>query len=420
MTYKEQSIFQKNTSQQIENSLLTVSELSTCIKNILESNFTWINLTGEISNLAKPYSGHIYFTLKDQNAQIKAVMWKSSAFKSTLELHNGLQVNVLAKISVFAPRGEYQLVVEKITAAGVGDLLQAFEDLKKELAQAGLFDQALKQAIPPNPKAIAIITSATGAALQDVLTILERRRPDILVFVYPCLVQGELAHLSLIKAIAAANNDQLQNNIELILLVRGGGSIEDLSAFNQRDLAYALAQSHLPIITGVGHETDTTIVDFVSDLRAATPSAAAELACLSSDTLFNQLDYLASQITQHLQSILDKYQHKLQNFEGLLKSQHPKNILNAQQQKLLYLVQQLNNNMAKNILEKRSFLALAAQSLDLTSPLKTLARGYAIIESNTHEICTSIAQLKLGQDINIKLKDGNFKAKISSLDKQLK
>lgn len=433
---------------------LTVSELNQSIKVLMEQGVGQVQITGEISNLAKPSSGHIYFTLKDTLSQVKVVMWRTTALKYLLELQNGLQVNILAKVSVFVPRGEYQLVVDRIEAAGIGDLLLVFESLKKELAQEGIFDQHNKLPIPKNPHAIAIITSATGAALQDVLHILKRRRPDIPLYLFPTLVQGDTAANAMIKAINAVNDNV---NVALILLVRGGGSFEDLWAFNDRALAYAIFESRIPIITGIGHEIDFTIADFVSDLRAPTPSAAAELACVHRDTLFQQLDYFSAQMQALLFQQINMQREKIARIKQSLQMYHPSNVWDLQRKTLQQLkeklIEQLNekkrnidvllqlnqarlfassplgriqsytvareNNvrylimaMQRQLNNRQSDLAYSVQALDLMSPLKTIGRGYGMIKNDKSELYTSINQVKVGDQLTITLKDGAFIAHV--------
>src|SRR3990167_11367189 len=264
----------QTTTHEAQTEVYTVSRLNNEVKFILEDRFPWVWVEGEISNFAAPHSGHWYFSLKDNTAQVRCAMFRGQQRKLIFTPKDGMHVLINARVSLYENRGEFQLIAESMEERGEGKLRRAFEMLKKKLETAGLFDPLHKKKLPSFPKQIGIITSETGAAIADILTILKRRFPSIPIIVYPTLVQGTLAAPSIVKALKTANR---RNECDVIILARGGGSLEDLWAFNEEIVAYAIFESDIPIISGVGHEIDFTIADFVADVRAPTPSAAAEM-----------------------------------------------------------------------------------------------------------------------------------------------
>ena len=273
--------------------IYTVSRLNREIRTVLEQGFASLILTGEISNFITPASGHWYFTLKDERAQVKAAMWRGNNRSQRYRPENGAQVTVRARVSLYEPRGDYQLIVEHMEAAGEGQLKQEFDELKMRLAAQGLFSSAHKKPLPNVVHRVGVITSATGAAIKDILTVLKRRAPQLEVVIYPATVQGKDAHTQLINKISLANE---RNEVDVVILGRGGGSLEDLWCFNNEQLAHTIFDSKLPIISAVGHEIDTTISDYVADIRAATPSAAAELVSPNSAELTNQVQQMLNRL----------------------------------------------------------------------------------------------------------------------------
>ncbi|WP_407681042.1 exodeoxyribonuclease VII large subunit [Pseudoalteromonas piratica] len=307
----------------------TVSLLNKEIRYLLEQNFYSLQLTGEISNFISPSSGHWYFSLKDDNAQIRAAMWRGNNRSATFKPKNGDQVLVRARVSLYEPRGDYQLIVEHIEPAGEGQLKQQFDALKMQLAGEGLFASEFKKPLPNNIRRLGVITSPTGAAIKDILTVLEKRAPQLEVVIYPALVQGNEAHTQLIEQLQLANQ---RNEVDVIILGRGGGSMEDLWCFNHEMLARAIFNSHIPVVSAVGHEIDTTISDYVADLRAATPSQAAEIVSPDKNHLTQHIDVLQSQLHQHMRKHLQVASHNYQVLEQRLLRYHPTNRLNQQAQ----------------------------------------------------------------------------------------
>ena len=334
----------------------SVSQLNREAKRLLATHFLTLRVEGEISNFSAPSSGHWYFTLKDSQAQIRCAMFRGQQLRLGYKPNNGDMVIVSAQVSLYEPRGDYQLVVERMEQAGDGALRQAFERLKLKLLNEGLFDAERKQTLPLIPKQIAVITSPSGAAVHDILTVLQRRFPAIPVMIYPVAVQGEQAKFEISAALQTANQ---RGEADVIILARGGGSLEDLWAFNEEIVARAIAASKIPVISGVGHEVDVTIADFVADLRAATPSAAAERA------VPNQLDWLQAfsaqeqRLKQILQRTLNDQRQRLNWLSKGLQMQHPGEKLQRNAQRLDELEQRLTQAIgAEKLATLKEILAL--------------------------------------------------------------
>ena len=384
--------------------IFTVTELNSAARGVLENNFTNLQVSGEISNLATPYSGHVYFSLKDANCQVRCAMFKPYASRLPFVLEDGLEVVLDAKVSLYINRGDYQLITENITVAGDGALKLAYDQLVKKLDAAGLFKSQHKQALPQIPKRIGIITSNTGAAVRDIISTLQRRAPFIPVTVYPSLVQGDTAAQALIKALNLA---QIHNQCDVLIIARGGGSIEDLWAFNDEQLAYAIHECSIPVISGVGHEVDFTICDLVSDIRAATPTAAAELSTEHCMDLLNlvfkyqdKLQYLMQQKLDNLAQTVDWLQKRLR---------HPLDKIKQQQLLTTRLQEKLYTNILSIINNYKYKLKNVCSTLDAISPLKTLARGYSIITNTTSKkIITSSSDIKPNDKLNIRLAHGEI------------
>ena len=303
-----------------EKKIFTISELNKGVRSILEKSFPMIWVEGEISNLACPASGHIYFSLKDSKAQVSCAMFKGRKQLLRFSPENGMKVLMRTRVSLYEPRGNFQLIAEHMEAAGDGALLRAFEELKARLAQEGLFDEHIKQAIPELPKRIGVITSATGAAVRDVLSVLQRRFPAIPVLLYPVPVQGNQAAPAIVNTLKLANQ---RKDCDVLLLVRGGGSLEDLWAFNEEVVARAIQQSDIPLVSGIGHEVDYTIADFVADQRAATPSAAAELVSPDQETYLGQFIYFEQRLSQLILEKIKQQKQQLGWLKSRLNMQHP-------------------------------------------------------------------------------------------------
>ncbi len=393
--------------------VISVSSLNRTTRQLLEEAYGHIWIQGELSNVAKPRSGHVYFSLKDEFAQVRCALFKNKS-GLTFDPIDGLHVVARATVSLYEPRGEYQLIITQLILAGEGALQQAFEQLKKKLHQEGLFEAIHKKKLPPFPTKIAVITSPTGAAIRDILATLKRRYPLAEICVYPTLVQGAAAAKNIVEALALANKHQY---CDLIILARGGGSLEDLWPFNEESVARAIAQSVLPIISGVGHEPDTTIADFVADLRAATPTAAAEHAVPSSLEIQNNINRLLKKLIYLMERNLRTHQQQVDILSKRL--QHPGQKIKASQEKLTRLQKELMNLIKNKLAVLNKQLANTARMLHTVSPLNTLDRGYAIVkQANTNKIITSAEQLKIGSKIEIILRHGTAKAAVTELQTQ--
>ena len=391
--------------------VLSVSQINFYIKSIIENDgsLQFVLVTGEISNLTvHQRSGHIYLSLKDSNSVISAVMFAGNARRLKFRLENGMKVICRGRISVYEPSGRYQLYIEDMQPDGVGALTLAFEQLKKSLAQKGLFDNAHKKPLPKFPKTIGVITSPTGAAVQDITNIIRRRFPSADIVLAPVLVQGESAPEQLVRAV---NKFSASKIADVIIIGRGGGSAEDLWAFNDEQLAYAVYNCETPIISGVGHETDFTVCDFVADVRASTPSAAAELAVPDRQELmsyyFKQKQYISAMLDRKIKTA----QLRLENQQRRISASSPKLKAEQLEKQLSAKSEKLTRFMNIYISDKENKLIAAKGKLDGLNPLNVLNRGYAIAEKD-EKIITSSKQLKDGDDFTVILSDGKINAKV--------
>lgn len=391
--------------------VLSVSQINFYIKSIIENDgsLQFVLVTGEISNLTvHQRSGHIYLSLKDSNSVISAVMFAGNARRLKFRLENGMKVICRGRISVYEPSGRYQLYIEDMQPDGVGALTLAFEQLKKSLAQKGLFDNAHKKPLPKFPKTIGVITSPTGAAVQDITNIIRRRFPSADIVLAPVLVQGESAPEQLVRAV---NKFSASKIADVVIIGRGGGSAEDLWAFNDEQLAYAVYNCETPIISGVGHETDFTVCDFVADVRASTPSAAAELAVPDRQELmsyyFKQKQYISAMLDRKIKTA----QLRLENQQRRMSASSPKLKAEQLEKQLSAKSEKLTRFMSIYISDKENKLIAAKGKLDGLNPLNVLNRGYAIAEKG-EKIITSSKQLKDGDDFTVILSDGKINAKV--------
>lgn len=391
--------------------VLSVSQINFYIKSIIENDgsLQFVLVTGEISNLTvHQRSGHIYLSLKDSNSVISAVMFAGNARRLKFRIENGMKVICRGRISVYEPSGRYQLYIEDMQPDGVGALTLAFEQLKKSLAQKGLFDNAHKKPLPKFPKTIGVITSPTGAAVQDITNIIRRRFPSADIVLAPVLVQGESAPEQLVRAV---NKFSASKIADVVIIGRGGGSAEDLWAFNDEQLAYAVYNCETPIISGVGHETDFTVCDFVADVRASTPSAAAELAVPDRQELmsyyFKQKQYISAMLDRKIKTA----QLRLENQQRRMSASSPKLKAEQLEKQLSAKSEKLTRFMNIYISNKENKLIAAKGKLDGLNPLNVLNRGYAIAEKD-EKIITSSKQLKDGDDFTVILSDGKINAKV--------
>jgi exodeoxyribonuclease VII large subunit len=386
----------------------SVSQLNRQIKTYLEQGIGVVAVQGELSNLTKPSSGHWYFTLKDQHAQIRCVFFRHKQLRMHAEMGNGLQVVLQGTLSLYEARGDYQLIVDTMTPAGLGDLHQQFEQLKQKLLANGLFDLTRKKALPRFPRTIGIITSPTGAAIRDILTTLKRRYPLAAVQIYPSDVQGKLAPAQLIAALALANQEL---RCDVLILARGGGSLEDLWAFNDEALAYAIAGSTIPIVTGIGHEIDITIADLVADLRAATPTAAAEMATpVLADLLF-EMQAFEQRLRQAMQRILQQQHVRYHYQQKRLVS--PRHLIGKYWQALDHRDYQLRQIMSHRLQTQHQALRNISGRLQAVSPLATLERGYAVV-TQAGKLQCSVEGLNVGMQIDVQLARGQLHCEILS------
>ena len=440
-------------SDSANRTIYTVSKLNRLARTILETEIGQVWLSAEISNFVAASSGHWYFTLKDPRAQVKAAMFRNANRRVTNRPKEGDKVLVRANIGLYEPRGDYQLIVEHIEPEGEGLLKQQFEQLKKKLLTEGLFDQQHKQPIADSYQSVGVVTSASGAALHDILTVLKRRNPSIKVVIYPSQVQGDVAHEHICQAIETANR---RNEVDILIVGRGGGSLEDLWCFNHEQVARTIFASQLPIISAVGHEVDVTIADFVADLRAPTPSAAAELISQDKEELSELIAMQYQRLLNGFRHRHKEWRHQYQLLDQRLNQNHPERRLQQQYQYLDQLTNSLESEMQRRLFTARETcatlnsrlklqtpgqnialqqrrtselqdklrnyweqyfndcqqrLASSSHLLDTVSPLSTLARGYNIAFKNG-EIVKSAATLSPGEDLTLKFVDGEVLTQI--------
>jgi len=439
--------------------ILQVSELTKKVRFILESELNTVWLTGEISNFVAASSGHWYLSLKDSKSQVRCAMFKGNnrqvRLSNTGKPTNGQQVLVRAKVSLYEPRGDFQLIIEQMDDAGAGLLRQQYEQLKNKLNALGVFSQAHKQSIPAHINTVGIVTSPTGAAVKDILTVLKRRNPNIKAIIYPALVQGKYASNDICHAINQANT---RLECDVIIVGRGGGSLEDLWSFNEESVVQAIYDSTIPIISAIGHEVDTTLSDYAADLRAATPSAAAELVSNDSNELLEKITRLKQRLTsamvrknefliqkhRHLQHRLAQVHpeqqllvHQQKSDELNLRLTHVmKQLMRQAQQQPQQLIQRLNQlspskkiaeyqiqvtqlkqrsvyAMQNNLQHKSESFVHLIDQLQLVSPLATIARGYSVTRNKDHKVVHSVTQVGINEEISIQVSDGSIKARVT-------
>ena len=391
----------------------TVSRLNREARLLLEGSFPALWIEGELSGFKAHSSGHWYFSLKDATAQIRCAMFRPQNRLLTFLPKDGMHVVLNARISLYEGRGEYQLIVEHMEEAGVGKLRQEFEALKKRLADKGLFDTAHKKSLPDFPQSIGIITSPTGAAIKDILSVLKRRYAWAPVIIYPTLVQGETAAANIVHAIQQANR---RRECDVLVLTRGGGSLEDLWCFNDERVAHAIFQSEIPIVSAVGHEIDFTIADFVADLRAATPSAAAELITPDKEELSATLRHEEKQLIRFIKHKILQLRQHIQWTQKHLQQQHPKRRLIEQEQQLDFYELKLVTALEKILRSKKESLAKLATKLDVLSPLATLQRGFSITTRvHDQEVLQDARQIKIGEKIRVRLMQGQLECTVDDI-----
>jgi len=391
--------------------IYTVSDLTAEIRALLEETYPWIWVEGEISNFRTPSSGHMYFTLKDQDSQIPVVMFRTANRQLTFQPRDGLSMLVYGQLTVYEPRGQYQIVAEYMEPRGLGALKLAFEQLKERLQAEGLFDEARKRPIPLLPGRIGVITSPTGAAIRDILQVLRRRFANLDVLIYPVAVQGDQAAPEIVQALRELNR---RGGLDVLILARGGGSIEDLWPFNEEMVARAIAESKIPVISAVGHEIDYTIADFVADLRAPTPSAAAELVVSRKAELAQRLDDLQARMTGALRSRLAALQVRMAALDRHLRLLNPIERVRMGWQRLTEVRRRLSEWPARRLALARADLRAAAGRLDSLSPLGILARGYSIcLRLPGREIVKEGAAVAPGDEVEVRVHRGRLRCGVS-------
>lgn len=385
----------------------TVSEITSYIQELFDIDYRLrdISVQGEISNFRQARSGHLYFTLKDDTAQLNCVMWRSAVERLTLTLKDGDAITAHGRVGVYDKQGVYQLYVDRVLQSGRGDLALAFEELKRRLEQEGLFSSERKRPIPRFPKKIGVVTSADAAALRDILHVLKRRCPIVSVLVAPTLVQGREAPAQIIRALRWLDG---RDDIDVIIVARGGGSIEDLWAFNDESVARAIFDARHPVVSGVGHETDFTITDFVADVRAPTPSAAAEICVPDIGDLRTALAGVQDRLRAVVErSIADGYA-RVEALEKNLRHLGPLVRINNAIQSIDGLWNRLENGMSRRLERSGSRLEIARTRLEAVSPQATLERGYAIVRTPEGSVIRHVAQAGPGDRLHVRVSDGQF------------
>ena len=399
----------------MEERYLTVTALTKYIKYKFDHdhNLEEVLLEGEISNFKHNSRGHFYFTLKDEGAQISATMFATYASRVNFEPEDGMKVFVRGNVTVYEPSGSYQINVKEIKTSGLGDLYIAYEKLKKELEEEGLFKPEHKKPIPRFPNTVGVITSPTGAAIRDIINTIKRRYPLTKVILYPAIVQGNDAKDNIVMQIKKANIDNL---CDVLIVGRGGGSIEDLWAFNEKVVAYAIYNSEIPIISAVGHEIDFTIADFVADIRAATPTAGAEIATPNVDALKDNIGFYERTLTKRITYILNEAKLKLANYDRIIESKNPKAVLKHKREILNNDSLRLNMLIANIIKEKKHHFDILKAQLDSLNPLAIMDKGYSINRVNG-KILTDIKDVKTGDTLVTELKNGKVISTVMEVSK---
>ncbi|SQB38077.1 exodeoxyribonuclease VII large subunit [Clostridium perfringens] len=394
---------------------LSVGEVNNYVKKLVENDFILknLNVKGEISNLKFHSSGHIYFSLKDENSKVNCIMFKNNAVNLDFRLEEGMKVEIKARLGVYHKEGTYQLYCENIKKAGIGELFEEFHKLKKELSEEGIFDEKYKRALPKFPKRIGIITARTGAAVRDIINVIQRRNKALDIILYPAKVQGENAADSIIEGIRYFNNEK---SVDVIILGRGGGSIEELWAFNNRELAYEIFNSRIPTVSAVGHEVDFTISDFVSDMRAPTPSAAGELVSPSLQEMINDLlnkkEFLHRAIDRRF---LNAKRDVDLLYKGL-KGNNPTHIIEKRIKEVNTLEEKLNFLGKRKIDKAKDELIALNSILQTLNPLNTLGRGYSVIMDKEDKVINKVSELKKNDMVKVIMKDGSINIDIKIIN----
>ncbi len=449
-------------SNPTDRQIFSVSELNRSVRHLLETQLPMLWVEGEISNFARPASGHWYLTLKDGQAQVRCAMFRNSNMRINFKPGNGTQVLVRGRVGLYEGRGDYQLIIEHMEEAGFGALQRQFDELKQKLASEGLFETAHKKPMPESVRHIAVITSPTGAAVKDILSVLKRRFPSIKVSILPTAVQGEQAAGQIVEAIENAQQHSQREALDALIIGRGGGSLEDLWPFNEESVARAIYSCKIPIISAVGHEIDFTIADFVADLRAPTPSAAAELISPDGEDMLNQfegfevllaeamarkthqlrqqvtnlhkrlqhpgrklqeqaqhLDHLDIRLRRAINSKLQQQRYQMDNVQDKLSRVHPADAIVNRQQLIAEYLKRMSRGITQQLETKKSKTAQAMHLLDTVSPLKTLGRGYSIIRDNQGAVVKTVGAVNAGDNLKSQVADGEIYFSVVKTTKKL-
>ncbi len=398
----------------MQQNVYTVSQVNSYIKNMFAQDYMLnsVLVKGEVSNCKYHSSGHIYFTLKDASGVIACVMFASSRTGLKFRMEEGMQVIVGGSIAVFERDGKYQLYAKKITADGEGDLYLRFEQLKKELSEQGMFDPCYKQPIPQFVRKLGVVTAPTGAAVQDIINISKRRNPYIQIILYPAIVQGELAADSIVAGIHALEKE----GVDVMIVGRGGGSIEDLWAFNEEKVAKAVFDCSIPIISAVGHETDTTIIDFVSDLRAPTPSAAAELAVFELAALDERFNDAYNRLAREMDLVIKRERRKVENGISRLNAVSPQSKIREKRTYLIKLEDNLSSGMERVLRNRRHRLDIFIEKMNGLSPINKMSTGFAYVSDGSGKMVKDIKSVNKGDKLNLRLVNGIVHTTVDSTE----
>lgn len=402
----------------MQQEIMTVTELTKYIKKRLETDDLLNNLliTGEISNFHHHSSGHMYFTLKDDNSRLKSVMFRSANQDLKFQPEDGMEVIASGYVSLYESRGQYQLYVQDLQPEGIGALHIAFEQLKEKLQQKGLFAAEHKRELPQFPQKVGVITSPTGAAIRDILSVIQRRFRGVSVLIAPATVQGDKAASTLVGALKILNQ---QSDVDVIIIGRGGGSIEDLWPFNEEEVARAIFSSQTPVVSAVGHETDYTIADFVADVRAPTPSAAGELAVSNQEEVNRYVERLTDSLVQNIEQKLSDCRNQLTNLMERRVFLQPKQQLKDRKQRIDELEERLINLMERRLNLAQERLQSKAEKLDTLSPLNILSRGYTYChKKDKQESLSSVSEVKPGDKLEVFLSDGKLETEVINIKKE--
>ena len=397
----------------------SVGQLNEYVKMILEGNpnlkDVWVQ--GEISGAKLYASGHLYFSLKDTDSVISAVMFKGSMIRMEFEPENGMKVLAHGRISAYPPRGQYQFIADRMIPDGAGALAVAFEQLKARLGAEGLFDPSRKRPLPPHPKRIGVVTSPSGAAVHDIIRVAKKRCPSTEILIFPSLVQGAEAPAYLRGGIQYFNavKDDPEQGVDLIIIGRGGGSAEDLWGFNDERLARTIAASEIPVVSAVGHEVDFTICDFVADLRAATPSAAAELSVPDKEDLRRQVTALSTRLNASQTTRLKQYRTRLDRLAASRVLTSPEGVYRLRRETVTGLEKRLNLSMSRHLTNKRQSMERVAASLGALNPLSVLGRGYALVQTEEGRVIPAAAELTVGERVHLRFADGSAKVSVEEI-----